>query len=123
MDNRFGFTPMDNELRAAGTTDLSSIDAPPKKHAHKNLHRFVGQIYPDLKYDGVHEWTGSRPTLSDGLPAIGRLNIAPKIICAFGSQHLGLTMGPKLGAMIADIITETPTNTDLTPYAPDRFTR
>ncbi|MEM7242304.1 MAG: FAD-binding oxidoreductase [Pseudomonadota bacterium] len=123
MDNRFGFTPMDTELRAAGTTDLSSSDAPPKKLAHKNLRRFVHMIYPELKFDDVQEWTGSRPTLSDGLPAIGRLEKAPRIICAFGSQHMGLTMGPKLGAMVADMVDGQHTNVDLTPYSPDRFAR
>ena len=121
MDRRFGFTPMDGSLRAAGTTDLSPIDSPPKPRAHQNLHRFVRGLYPDLTYEAVTEWTGSRPTLSDGLPALGRIPTHPRVICAFGSQHLGLTMGPKLGRIVGDITTDTQLNLEMTPYRPDRF--
>ena len=121
MDRRFGFTPMSDGLRAAGNADLSSPDSAPKPRAHQNLLRFVRQLYPSLTYDDYDTWMGSRPTLSDGLPALGRLADHQKIICAFGSQHLGLTMGPKLGTLVADIATSTMPNIDLTPYDPNRF--
>ena len=37
-------------------------------------------------------WLGSRPSLPDSLPAIGRLAAMPRIGYAFGHQHLGLTL-------------------------------
>ena len=121
MDRKFGFTPMQNELRAAGNTDFSSLDRAPKPRAHRNLLRFVRQLYPNLSYESYGVWTGSRPTLSDGLPAIGRVPNHPSIICAFGSQHLGLTMGPKLGSIVAKICTDQKLNMNMQPYSPKRF--
>jgi D-amino-acid dehydrogenase len=52
---------------------------------------------------------------------LGRTKSAPNVIYAFGGQHLGLTMGPKVGQIIRDIALDKPTNIDLSPYAADRF--
>ena len=64
---------------------------------------------------------GHRPTLSDSLPMIGRSKDNPHIICAFGGQHVGLTMSLKVGNIIADIGTDRHLNYDLGPFSPDRF--
>lgn len=48
---------------------------------------------------------------------------APAIHFAFGSQHLGLTMGPKLGRLTADAIAGRRPNFDMRPYRVDRFNR
>ena len=35
---------------------------------------------------------------------------------AFGSQHVGLTIGPKLGKLVSDLILNKKTNINLEPY-------
>ncbi len=49
----------------------------------------------------VETWVGSRPTLPDYLPAIGRSARDPRVLYAFGHQHLGLTLGPVTGEIVA----------------------
>ena len=74
-----------------------------------------------MTWESETRWMGHRPTLTDSLPMIGRLKESPNIICAFGGQHVGLTMAPKIGKIIADIIFDKKINYDLKPYDPDRF--
>jgi D-amino-acid dehydrogenase len=66
---------------------------------------------------------GRRPTTADSLPLLGAAPEAPGIVFAFGGQHLGLTMGPRLGRMAAAVAAGRPQNLDLAPYRVDRFGR
>ena len=43
------------------------------------------------------------------------------MIFAFGSQHIGLTIGPRIGKICADMVMGRRSNVDLAPYAPGRF--
>jgi D-amino-acid dehydrogenase len=43
------------------------------------------------------------------------------VFFAFGHHHVGLTGGPKTGRLIAELITGSEPNIDLTPYRVDRF--
>ncbi|KAB7615466.1 FAD-binding oxidoreductase [Amylibacter sp. SFDW26] len=120
-DAKYGLTPMADGLRCAGTTEFAPLDTAASKSPIDYLERSIKQVYPDLTWDGKGTWMGSRPTLADSLPMFGRTKSAPNVIYAFGGQHLGITMGPKVGQIIRDIALDKPTNIDLSPYAVDRF--
>ena len=64
---------------------------------------------------------GARPTLPDYLPAIGRSTRAANLFYAFGHQHLGLTLAPVTGELVATLITGDAPAIDLAPFAVDRF--
>ena len=64
---------------------------------------------------------GRRPTTPDSLPALGETSAAPGVLHAYGGQHVGLTIGPKLGRLVADLAAGRRPNIDLAPYRPDRF--
>ena len=66
---------------------------------------------------------GQRPSTVDSLPLLGPSPKAPCIHFAFGGQHLGLTMGPRLGRMTADLIGGRKPNIDIGAYRVDRFDR
>ena len=66
---------------------------------------------------------GQRPSTVDSLPLIGPLPDAPAVLFAFGSQHVGMTMGPRVGRLIADLVSMRQPNIDLRPYRVDRFNR
>ena len=122
-DVKTAVTPMAEGLRFAGTVELAPVDAPPSRAPLEALRRTVRRIYPRLRWEGESEWMGQRPSTVDSLPLIGPLAGAPAIHFAFGSQHLGLTMGPKLGRLTADAIAGRRPNFDMRPYAVDRFNR
>ena len=120
-DKKFGLTPMDGFLRCAGQSEFAPLEMPPNPKAIKNLRKFLFRLYPKLAYETETIWQGTRPTLPDSLPVIGRSSKNPSVIFAFGGQHLGLTMGPKIGKMVRDIIFEKQSNINMKPYSSDRF--
>jgi D-hydroxyproline dehydrogenase len=71
--------------------------------------------------DDVTQWMGARPTLPDYLPAIGHSHRARKLFYAFGHQHLGLTLGPITGEIVADLVVGAAPAVDLTAFGLERF--
>lgn len=120
-DIKCGLTPMLKGLRCAGTTEFAKLDAKASPAPINYLKKNIRQVYPDLTWEEEETWMGNRPTIADSLPMIGRTKSAPNVIYAFGGQHLGLTMGPKVAQIVRDIVLDTPTNINLKPYAVDRF--
>lgn len=64
---------------------------------------------------------GSRPCLPDMRPVIGRGFRHKGLWFAFGHNHHGLTLGPVTGRLLAEMMTGTPTFTNPSPYALERF--
>ena len=120
-DKKFGLTPMDGFLRCAGQSEFAPLEMPPNPKAIRNLRKFLFRFYPKLEYETETIWQGTRPTLPDSLPLIGRSSKNTSVVFAFGGQHLGLTMGPKVGKMVRDIIFERQSNINMKPYSSDRF--
>lgn len=120
-DGKFAVTPMADGLRCAGTVEFGGLDAPPSKPPVDLLRNSIKRVYPDLTWQEEEVWMGHRPSTSDSLPVLDRAKNAPNVIYAFGSQHIGLTMGPRLGRMAADLVMDQRSNTDLSAYRADRF--
>jgi hypothetical protein len=88
---------------------------------------FTAQNPDDAKYmlgdlpDHEDEWLGFRPSTPDFLPVIGPSKNHKNIFYCFGHHHLGWTLGPISGKIIAGMITGENTNLDLKPYSSLRF--
>ncbi len=114
-------TPMEIGLRAAGTDEFASVDAPPDYRRAKVILGHVKKMFPDIDCDSVTEWMGCRPSLPDSLPVIGRSPHFANLHYAFGHGHLGLTEGSISGKLVAEMIAGRPTSIDAAPYRIDRF--
>ena len=122
VDRGFFMTPMEGGLRAAGTVEFAGLDAPPRPARVEALTAAARRLLPDLGEPAAESWLGFRPTLPDSLPAIGPLPSDPRILCAFGHQHLGMTLGGITGKLIAELVDGSgPPSIDPTPFRPDRF--
>ena len=66
-------------------------------------------------------WLGARPSLPDGLPAIGRAPGHARIIFAFGHGHIGMSTGPATAEAVADLLTDRAPAFDLAAFSPARF--
>jgi D-amino-acid dehydrogenase len=87
------------------------------------LRRRIRKVYPGLTWEREEVWMGRRPSTPDSLPLLGAAPKAPGVIFAFGGQHVGLTIGPELGRVAAQIAAGVRVNADLSALRPDRFDR
>jgi len=74
-----------------------------------------------LRRDGA--WAGLRPWLPGGLPAIGPTAAADGLWIATGHEGAGVAHGPLTGRLLAQAICGQQPDLDLSPFAPDRFSR
>lgn len=115
-------TRFDDGLRAASFVELGDIDSPPDRRKWQRLRAHIAALGLPIGADAA-EWMGARPTLPDYLPAIGRSRRASNLIYAFGHQHLGLTLAPLTGRLVADIANSAVAPIDLTPFDIERFAK
>ncbi len=120
-DAKSVMTPMTPGIRIAGTTEFAPLDSRPSTRPFKLQRDAVRRLYPTLTWDREETWMGHRPSTPDSLPMLGRTKSNPNVIFAFGSQHLGLTIGPKLGVLAAQIAQNRSPNADISALAVDRF--
>lgn len=66
-------------------------------------------------------WCGFRPWLPDRLPAIGPLDDG-SVWVTTGHEGSGVGLGPISGLLLAQMITREPTECDVSPFDPRRFT-
>ena len=116
----FGITPMEQGLRVVGTVEFGGLKNPISKLRVKNLINNAKYMLGDLP-EHEDEWLGFRPTLPDFLPVIGPSKNYKNIFYCFGHHHLGWTLGPISGKIIAGMIAEENTNLNLDPYSSRRF--
>jgi glycine/D-amino acid oxidase-like deaminating enzyme len=112
-------TPMRGRLRASGFMEFAGLDALPDARKPARMRaklRALGYLCPR---EGL-SWVGSRPVLPDYLPGIGRLAHTP-IFYAIGHQHIGLTMAPVTGELIADLVAGRASRHDISGFDLCRF--
>jgi D-amino-acid dehydrogenase len=107
-------------LRATSFVEFGSPDAPGDERKWRRLQQRIDEL--GIKFAANPDrWMGSRPSLPDFMPAIGRLERAPKVLYAFGHAHLGLTEAPITAEIIASIAAEKMSPVDIAPFRIERF--
>jgi D-amino-acid dehydrogenase len=107
-------------LRATSFLEFGSPDAPADRRKWRLLQRRIADL--GIAFSANPErWVGPRPTLPDYVPAIGRLARAPRVLYAFGHQHLGLTMCAITSELVAALAAETQPAIELSPFRIERF--
>ncbi len=116
----FYMTPLDRQVRIAGTVELGGLQEEYTERLLDYLEKTAKEVLPDL---GAREssWLGFRPSMPDALPVIGRSPKDRNIILAFGHQHIGLTLGGITGKVVSSIVEGKDISFDISPYSPQRF--
>lgn len=117
----FSVVPMAEGIRLAGTVEFGGLDLPPNPDRWDTMTERARRLFPGLSEPMRSTWMGFRPSMPDSLPVIGRSAKNPRTYFAFGHGHLGLTLGPITGRLIADIAAIRTPCIDLAPYAIERF--
>ncbi|WP_367716441.1 FAD-dependent oxidoreductase [Nitratireductor sp. GISD-1A_MAKvit] len=117
----FVVTPLATGIRVGGASELAGFDAPVNFRRARHMLDKAAGFLPGLKREGGTEWMGSRPSMPDSLPVIGRAPSSPRILHAFGHGHLGLTQSAATARLITDLILDRNPPIDISPFRPDRF--
>jgi D-amino-acid dehydrogenase len=120
-DHSFAVTPLEVGLRFAGTVELGGLEAPPNCARAEVLMKHGRRMFGDLNEEGRSDWMGFRPSMPDSLPVISRGVRYPNTYFAYGHGHIGLTLGPVTGKVIADLVAGRDPGFDLGPFRIDRF--
>jgi D-amino-acid dehydrogenase len=121
VDAKFVCAPMNMGLRLAGTAEFAGHDAEPNWRRAAILEQQARTMFPGVRLEKVTRWMGRRPSLPDGLPVLG---VAPKFsnaFFAFGNSHFGMSAGPVMGKVIAEMIAGRKPDIDIAPFSPRRF--
>jgi glycine/D-amino acid oxidase-like deaminating enzyme len=105
VNERLLVTPMTGRLRCSSYMEFAGLDSPPDPRKPARLRAKVRELGFACESDGL-SWRGARPVLPDYLPGIGRARGNSRVLYAVGHQHIGLTMAPVTGELIADLIAD-----------------
>jgi D-amino-acid dehydrogenase len=117
----FGVSSMSEGLRVSGTVEIAGLDTPPTVARAKILVTQAKRLFPDLVFDDEAYWMGHRPSIPDGLPAIGEILGQPGLFVCFGHGHSGLTAAPASARLLAQLAAGERPSIDPHPYSPGRF--
>ena len=107
-------------LRATSFLELGDPDPPGDERKWRWLEGQLAELGIAFS-EAPDRWRGPRPTLPDFLPAIGRMHGLPRVLYAFGHQHLGMTLAAITAELVEAIAMGTPAKVDLAPFRVERF--
>lgn len=113
-------SPMEHGMRLTTGVELGGNEAPPD---YTRARRMIGRVADSVKGFRAEEqsaWLGFRPSTPSGVPYIGALPGRPDVYVAAGGGHVGMTMGPISGRIVADLVAGWDPDIDLTPYRVER---
>lgn len=118
---KVALTPMGDTLRIAGTMELGGLDL---SFDLRRMDAVRRSVEPYLRAgaggEGETAWRGLRSLSADGLPMIGRIRSMPSVAVASGHGHIGVSLAPATGKLIAELLSGEKPSVDLAPLRPDR---
>ena len=123
IDAEYGFslTQMSRGIRLTTGAEFARRDAPKTPVQLNRVEPHAREMFPLAGRVESEPWLGRRPCLPDMVPVIGRAPGKPGLWLDFGHQHLGFTLGPSTGRLLAEMMTGETPYTDPSLYRADRF--
>jgi D-amino-acid dehydrogenase len=121
LEKGYVVTPMARGLRLTTGAEFARADDPPFSAHLDRLEPFAREMFPLGERKEAAPWLGRRPCLPDMRPIIGPFPGKPGLWLDFGHHHLGLTLGPVSGRLIAEMMSGETPFVDPAPFRADRF--
>lgn len=123
--SNYGFlmTALADGVRIGGASEIATMNTRPNFERAEYMLKKAKSFVPNLQADDAEgvQWMGTRPSLPDSLPIIGKSSASDKICYAFGHGHLGLTQAAATAVLVSQIIANRPPEFDITPLSAQRF--
>lgn len=114
--------PTDREIFVGSTAESVGFTVGTTDAALAAFRHTAARLVPALaRADEVRTWSGFRPMTLDGLPIIGEDPQVPRVVYACGHSRNGILLAPLTGDVVSALITGSPMEHDLTPFAMTRF--
>ncbi|MEZ5849924.1 MAG: FAD-binding oxidoreductase [Hyphomicrobiaceae bacterium] len=120
-ESGFCLTSMTKGIRLTTGAEFAARDAPPTPVQLGRSEAKAREIFPITDRVDDQPWLGRRPCLPDMVPVIGKAPGRNGLWLNFGHQHLGFTLGPSTGLLLAQMMTGEAPYADPAPYRADRF--
>ena len=121
LEKGYVVTPMARGLRLTTGAEFARLDDPPSGAHLERLEPFAKEMFPLGARKEAAPWLGRRPCLPDMRPVVGPFPGRPGLWLDFAHHHLGLTLGPISGRLIAEMMSGEPTVIDPAPLRAERF--
>jgi D-amino-acid dehydrogenase len=121
LEKGYSVAPMAQGLRLTTGAEFARVDDPPSGAHLDRLEPFAKEIFPLGARKEASPWLGRRPCLPDMRPVIGPFPGKPGLWLDFAHHHLGLTLGPISGRLLAEMMTGEPMVVDPAPFRAERF--
>jgi D-amino-acid dehydrogenase len=117
----YAMAPMTRGIRITTGAEFATLDAPPNPVQLDRVEPLARMAFPLAERVETEPWLGRRPCLPDMLPVIGEAVGKKGLWMNFGHHHLGFTLGPVTGRLLAEMMTGEAPFTDPRPYRAERF--
>ena len=117
----YAMAPMTKGIRITTGAEFAVRDAPPNYAQLERVEPLARAAFPLAERVEAEPWLGRRPTMPDMLPVIGQAAGKKGLWMNFGHHHLGFTLGPVTGRLLAEMMTGEKPFTDPHPYRAERF--
>lgn len=120
-DTGYVLAPMRRGIRLTTGAEFARATTGPTPRQLDLVEPIARGLFPLAERLDPQPWLGRRPCLPDLLPMIGPVPGRAGLWADFGHQHLGFTLGPVTGRLLAEMMTGETPFTSPEPYRVDRF--
>ena len=121
VDASYVMSPMAMGYRVSSGSNLVHAETRPDPRQLLRLLPRAREAFPLGRELLSEPWMGRRPTLPDTLPIIGPAPRHSNLWLAFGHSHMGFTLGPISGLLIANFVDGSEQPFAVTPCDPRRY--
>ncbi|MCM3766275.1 FAD-binding oxidoreductase [Neobacillus niacini] len=120
-DSKVGLSPFHDAIRIGGTMELSGINTSMNTKRISSLEKSVSKYLKTSITGSKKVWVGMRPMTPDGLPILGPVPTFNNLYVASGHAMSGISMSLATGVIMANLIYDSQSPINLTPFSPERF--
>lgn len=118
---KIAITRLGDRIRVGGTAEISGFDLSLPRSRRAPLEHSVRDLFPGAgKAAEASFWCGLRPMTPDGPPIVGATSV-PGIYVNTGHGTLGWTMACGSGRVLADLVSGTIPDIDVSDLSPGRY--
>ena len=121
VEGGFVYSSNGSDVRVTSGVELTFLDAVENEIQINESIQKLRKIIPLNKKLIDKPWLGSRPTIIDSLPMIGKAPKHKNLWFNFGHNHIGLSTSAGSAVIISEMIQNKKTSINADPFSPKRF--